>query len=90
MAFTVKDNEIFYEVDGKILGEVDFPQVAPGVVDICHTAVDPSLQGQGIAGQLMAQTALVLERSGRRAQLSCSYAQKWFAGHPEYASLVEK
>ena len=37
--------------NGKQIALLDHPEVRPGVVNIVHTEVDPSLGGQGIAGK---------------------------------------
>ena len=75
---------------GRLLAEVTFPTVSENIVEIDHTCVDDSLRGQGIAGKLMERTAQVLAESGQKAVCSCSYAQAWFAKHPEYDELIQK
>ncbi len=89
MPFETQDNQILYTVDGRTLARVTFPKTGPDTVDIDHTFVDPSLRGQGIAGQLMEQTAAALRRTGRRAALSCSYARQWFERHPEWQDVLD-
>ena len=74
---------------GDKLAEVTFPEIEPGVVDINHTFVSNSLRGQGIAGLLMQKAAAQPRQTDRKAKLSCSYAQKWFAQHPEFADVVK-
>jgi predicted GNAT family acetyltransferase len=44
--------------------------VEKDVVNINHTFVDNSLRGQGIAGQLMKQTAEYLRQNNKKAVLS--------------------
>lgn len=75
--------------DGKKLALIDYPEIRPGVVNIVHTEVDPSLGGQGIAGRLTQAVAEQLRSEGRKAVLTCSYAVKWFSKHPEYADVVD-
>ena len=58
--------------NGKQIALLDHPEVRPGVVNIVHTEVDPSLGGQGIAGKI---TQAVAEKL-------------WFAKHPEYADVL--
>ncbi len=89
MAFVVLENTIVYKEGGKVLAEVAFPPVGIGVVDICRTHVDDALRGQGIAGQLMERTAAELRKTCRKAVLTCSYAQKWFAAHPEQSDIIK-
>lgn len=89
--FITKPDAVTYIDDAKnVLAEVTFPEVAPGVVEINHTFVDPSLRGQGIAGQLLERAADAIEESGRSARPTCSYAAAWFEKHPERAGVVEK
>ncbi|NLA87616.1 MAG: N-acetyltransferase [Clostridiales bacterium] len=89
MAFVVLENTIVYKKDGKVLAEVAYPPVGIGVVDICRTHVDETLRGQGMAGQLMERAAGELRKTRRKAVLTCSYAQRWFAEHPEQADVIK-
>ena len=87
--YIVCDDAIQYVDDqGTVLAEVTFPACAEGVVDINHTFVDPSLRGQGIAGQLLKRAAEAIEGTGRKARPTCSYAVRWFSTHPEWEHLV--
>lgn len=88
MAFIVSGNKIEYESDGQILGEVCFPSVSHGTVDICHTFVDVSLQGQGIAAQLVKRAVEEIRRTNRKAVATCSYAAGWFAKHPDASDIL--
>lgn len=80
----------FYLEDkaGKTIAEVEFPKLSENVVDITHTFVDDSLRGQGVAAELMIAVVEMLEAEHKKAKLTCSYAVKWFAKHPEYNRLV--
>lgn len=74
--------------NGKQIALLDHPEVRPGVVNIVHTEVDPSLGGQGIAGKITQAVAEELRKKGLKAELTCSYAIRWFAKHPEYADVL--
>ena len=74
--------------NGKQVAVLDHPEVRPGVVNLVHTEVDPSLGGQGIAGKITQAVADSLREKGLKAELSCSYSIKWFAKHPEYADVL--
>ena len=90
MNFTYNPNQIaLYDEQDKLLAEVTFPDTADGAVDIDHTIVDDSLQGQGIAGKLMEALAGHLRAQGKKAVLTCSYAVRWFEKHPEYHDLIK-
>jgi predicted GNAT family acetyltransferase len=73
---------------GKIIAEVTFPRSRAGVVTINHTFVDPVLRGRGAAAKLMEATAEALRSSGKKAELTCSYAIQWFAQHKEFADVL--
>ena len=85
-----KDRDRIYLEDhsGKLLAEVTFPEVIPGVVQIDHTYVDESLRGQGVAGQLMEQAVRQIREHGWRAVPVCSYAVSWFQKHPDWRELL--
>lgn len=89
MEFIIETNRIWYGGTAEApLAYITFPACGEGIVDVTHTVVDPSLQGQGLAGRLTQAMADELVASGRKAKLTCSYAVKWFAKHEEYAGLV--
>ena len=90
MAFQSSEERIWMEnEDGRVIAEIDFPQVKPGVVNIAHTFVDSSLRGQGIADKITRAAADQLRSEDRKAVLSCSYAIRWFGEHPEYSDILE-
>ena len=74
---------------GKQIALLDHPEVRPGVLNLMHTEVDPSLGGQGIAGKITRFVADSLREKGLTAELSCSYSIRWFSKHPEYADVLE-
>ena len=89
MDFKYSDNKIWLEDDnGKEIAIIDFPEVEEGIVIINHTEVDPSLQGQGIASKITKAAAEYLRETNRKAELSCSYAIKWFNKHEEYEDVL--
>ena len=102
MIFQVDDNSVkFLGDDNEVKGAVLFPDAEDGVVDINKTYVAPTERGMGTAGLLMGtergmgtagllmgRAAEHIKAAGKKARLSCSYAQAWFKKHPEYQSLV--
>ena len=84
MNYTIEADRI-YAADqyGKIIAEVTFP-TKDGVATINHTFVDPSLRGQGVAGQLVRLAADKILADGHKIKPTCSYAVAWFRRHPEY------
>lgn len=84
----IKDKIWLESEDGKTIAYIDFPEFEPGKVEVTHTIVDPSLQGKGIAGELTKKMAQKLIAEGKKAELTCSYAVKWFAKHREYEAAL--
>lgn len=89
MNFQYERNQIFLDSpEGETIAKVTFPTVTEGVVEIDHTFVDDSLRGQGVAGKLMEAVSCQLREDGRKAHLTCPFAQKWFESHPEHSDLL--
>ena len=89
MEFKANEAKTWLEDEnGKQVAVLDHPEVRPGVVNLVHTEVDPSLGGQGIAGKITQAVADSLREKGLKAELSCSYSIKWFAKHQEYADVL--
>ena len=90
MCFETETERVYaLDDDGRLVAEVTFPLDAAGVAEINHTFVDESLRGQGVAGRMMQAVAQVLRDRGWKARPTCSYAAKWFEGHPEYGDVTE-
>lgn len=91
MKYIVYDHEVTgQDEEGRILARVTFPFAAYRVVDLDHTTVDASLRGQGIAGCLLEKAAEKIRQEGWKTRTSCSYAEKWFAKHPEHQDLLDQ
>ena len=91
MNYIHSDNQItLYDDNHRLLAEVTFPDLGENTVNINHTFVDDSLRGQGIAGQLMKETAAQLRSQGKKAVPTCSYAVKWFEKYREEYSDILK
>ena len=87
MEFQKEPGRIYAERDGKLVAEITFPAEG-GTAVITHTFVDDSLRGQGVAAQLVHAAAEQIRAEGKQARPVCSYAQKWFAQHPEASDLL--
>ncbi|MCR4902107.1 MAG: N-acetyltransferase [Butyrivibrio sp.] len=87
--FKETKDKIWLENDeGKTMAFIEFPEFETGKVEVTHTVVDESLRGQGIAGKLTEHMAKKLLREGKRAELTCSYAVKWFNEHRVYENIL--
>ena len=88
MEFKSDKNKTWLEDEnGKQLALLEYPEVRPGVVNLVHTEVDPSMGGQGIAGKITEFVAQKLRGEGVKAELSCSYSIRWFSKPPGYADI---
>ncbi|MEA4939313.1 MAG: GNAT family N-acetyltransferase [Christensenella sp.] len=71
------------------LAEATYVFLDNRTVDINHTYVDPSLRGQGVAGEMMEAVAQQLRQDGLKAVASCSYANAWLMNHRDsYADVI--
>lgn len=90
MNFKHECNRIYLENEkGECIAEVDFPEIEVGKVNICHTHVDSSLRGQGVADKLLTELAKDLKSKNKKAVATCSYAVDWFEKHPEYSDICK-
>jgi len=74
--------------EGEEVAVLEHPEIRRGVVNIRYIYVDTSLTGQDISGKMMKLLAERLKKKKKVAELSCSYAIRWFAEHPEYDDIV--
>lgn len=82
--FIIGDNRIYLEDDdGKIIAEVEFPEVEEGVCTITRTFVDSSLRGQGIADKITREAYDTIKAKNKKIRPDCSYAVTWFERNPE-------
>ena len=74
----LKENQyLLLGENDEILTEIDFPMIKEGVIEITHTIVSPSLQGQGIARKLVEKVLEIAKEKGYRVTASCSYARHY-------------
>lgn len=80
-----------YSIDetNTCIAEATYVFLDKNKVDINHTYVDPSLRGQGVAGEMMEAVAQRLRQDGLKAVASCSYANAWLRKHRDsYADVI--
>ncbi len=71
------DKYLLVDEKGDILAEIDFPLVDENTIEITHTIVSPSLQGQGIARKLVEKVLEIAKEKGYKVTASCSYAKHY-------------
>lgn len=72
-----KESYKLLDDEGNILAEIDFPFIEENVIEITHTIVSPSLQGQGIARKLVEKVLEIAKEKGYKVTASCSYAKHY-------------
>lgn len=77
MEFITENERIVCKEGGAMVGKVTFPETEKGVFDINHTFVDKSMQGKGIAAELVSRAIEEIRRRGGEVRASCSYAQRY-------------
>ena len=91
MATEVRNNPELnrYElrIDDELEGFVTYRE-RPGLIALVHTEIDKRLEGQGMAGQLVAGALDDARRRELQVLPFCPYANSYIQRHPEYADLV--
>lgn len=89
--FLIEPHRISYVQQGETLAYILFPfeGESEALVNITSTYVDPSLRGRGVASQLMKAVIAKAEEKNWHIKPTCSYAVRWFEGHPEHSALLE-
>jgi predicted GNAT family acetyltransferase len=77
-----------YEVvrDGTMLGYAAY-QKTDQLIVFTHTEVDPTVEGQGIGGQLVRGALDHVRTLGLPVLPICPFVQGWMARHPDYMAL---
>lgn len=81
MQFKTEKEKIVCLENGREAGMVTFSETGKGIFDINHTFVDSSMQGKGIAAQLVRRAITEIHLRGGEVRASCSYAQKYMDKH---------
>ena len=66
MQFITEKERIFCTENGRKVAEITFPETKSGVFDINHTFVDESMQGRGVAAQLVRRAIIEYIRTALR------------------------
>ena len=63
-------------------------RLAGGVMQMMHTAVHPSLQGRGIAAELVDAALVYARANGLKIEPLCSYVRAHMRRHPQTRDLL--
>lgn len=70
--------------------EMTFHMRPDGALVIDHTGVPPALEGQGIAGALLAHAIAYVREQGLKIEPRCSYVVAAFRRHPEWGDVLAR
>ena len=71
----------------EVVGFIDYRE-SPGRVKLLHTEVDPSMEGRGVASELVAWALDDIRRRGLSVVPICPFVLAYLRRHPEYSELV--
>jgi uncharacterized protein len=71
------------------VGEILY-RLRPGKVVLLHTEVDPSVEGSGLGGRLVADALDDIRSRGLAVVPLCPFVAAYIRHHPEYDDLVAR
>jgi uncharacterized protein len=91
MNFIHENHKVYVKNEaGTVIVNATFPMFQPGVVNVNHTYVDPSLRGQGVASTLMQEVMKNIQNQHLKVVATCPYAVVWLKKHKEYQSFIDE
>ncbi len=85
-----KEGSFYVELDGKREAEMTYFYKDENTIDIDHTEVKESLQGQGIGQELIEAAVAFMRSKDLKAVTSCSYAKSVFEKkQAEYQDVIK-
>lgn len=75
------------QVDGH-MGELQYEQLADGVLDLVHTEVPEALKGRGVGNALAAAAFQYARSNDMRVILTCPFLRRWILSHPDQRDIV--
>lgn len=72
---------------GEIDAEITYQENTPGVLDVDHTFVSPTLRGQGVAKKLVDAIADFARNENKKLKAVCPYVVTLFEKSTEYDDL---
>lgn len=85
-----KRGSFYIEVDGEKEAEMTYIYKGESTIDINHTEVKASLQGQGIGSQLIDGAVAFMRKNNLKVEPTCSYAKSVFEKkQKEYQDVIK-
>lgn len=85
-----KEGSFYVERDGKKEAEMTYSFKDESTIDINHTEVKESLQGEGIGKALIEEAVAFMRSKNLKAVTSCSYAKSVFEKNPaKYQDVIK-
>lgn len=89
-SLNIRHNESAHRFEARVEGwlcRCDYQRV-DDVLHLVHTEVAPSIEGRGIAAQLVKAALDFAESNGLKVRPRCSYVLAYLRRHPERSALV--
>lgn len=77
-----------FESDHEEPAVLAYDKKADGTLDLHHTTVPPSLEGQGVGSQLVRYVIDHARAEGVKIIPTCSFVRGWLDRHPDQADVV--
>ena len=74
--------------DGILMGQITFPRVKAGLVNIDRVVVSPGFRGQGVENAMLDALFAHLTESGVKAALTAPVAQQYVADNPQWKRIL--
>ncbi|MEO8772896.1 MAG: GNAT family N-acetyltransferase [Gelidibacter sp.] len=85
-----KEGSFYVKLDGKKEAEMTYFYKDQDTIDIDHTEVNESLQGQGVGNKLIEEAVTFMRTKNLKAVTSCSYAKSVFEKkQAEYQDVIK-
>lgn len=87
IAHNIEEHQIEALIDSRKIGLIDYNQ-NNNTIYITHTEVDPTYEGQGIAGQMTKVILKYADDNSLKVVPICPYTKIYIDRHPEYQHLL--